>query len=269
MSQSGSLAGANVYRFSSKEWLATPGLYYYGYRWYAPNLQRWLNRDPIGERGGLNLYAFVGNTATDQPDPFGLTNQPGDCGWLWYTSPFQVPTPPPPIARPILQPSNGPGIPIQRPNQAARVVQQDFLGAFGVGHWTGAAGGQTMQTAISAQIAGLLPVPLINKLPCRSSSMGYSYPTKLNFGGRPQPFVPAGNPGAGQYLGNHANPGLAHSPFAHFPTGLAQGYASGISGVPMPDPLPGGYHKLGQFLGEVLGNAVSIFSRARVGTASG
>jgi uncharacterized protein RhaS with RHS repeats len=38
---SGSLAGANVYRFSSKEWISW-GFYYYGYRFYDPNLQRWL-----------------------------------------------------------------------------------------------------------------------------------------------------------------------------------------------------------------------------------
>ncbi len=73
VSQSGSLAGANVYRFSSKEWLSTPGLYYYGYRWYAPNLQRWLNRDPIGERYDANLYRFVYNSPLNYVDPDGLT----------------------------------------------------------------------------------------------------------------------------------------------------------------------------------------------------
>ena len=42
----GPLADANVYRFSSKEYHAQTGFYYYGYRWYAPNLQRWMSRDP-------------------------------------------------------------------------------------------------------------------------------------------------------------------------------------------------------------------------------
>ncbi|MCL4785209.1 MAG: hypothetical protein KJ070_00235 [Verrucomicrobia bacterium] len=51
VSTSGALAGANGYRFSSKEWLATPG-FYYGYRWYAPDLQRWLNRHPIKRKVG-------------------------------------------------------------------------------------------------------------------------------------------------------------------------------------------------------------------------
>ena len=30
-----------------------------GYRYYSPQLGRWVNRDPIGEEGGLNLYGFV------------------------------------------------------------------------------------------------------------------------------------------------------------------------------------------------------------------
>ena len=47
ISSSGSLAAANVYRFSSKEIHVNGGLYYYGYRFYHPNLQRWLNRDPM------------------------------------------------------------------------------------------------------------------------------------------------------------------------------------------------------------------------------
>jgi len=33
---------------------------------------RWLNRDPIGERGGLNLYAFVGNDGVNLWDLLGL-----------------------------------------------------------------------------------------------------------------------------------------------------------------------------------------------------
>jgi uncharacterized protein RhaS with RHS repeats len=49
-------------------------LYYYGYRYYDPNLQRWLNRDPIQEAGGINLYGFVGNDAVNIFDLFGLAD---------------------------------------------------------------------------------------------------------------------------------------------------------------------------------------------------
>src|SRR5206468_2532399 len=66
------LADANLYRFSSKEFHTTSGLHYYLYRYYDAGLQRWLNRDPIGEGGGVNLYAYVGNDATGSIDAVGL-----------------------------------------------------------------------------------------------------------------------------------------------------------------------------------------------------
>ena len=34
--------------------------------------KRWLNRDPIQEEGGINLYRFVGNSPLDFIDPLGL-----------------------------------------------------------------------------------------------------------------------------------------------------------------------------------------------------
>jgi RHS repeat-associated protein len=61
----------NVYRFSSKE-MHQSGMYYYGYRFYDPNLQRWINRDPIQEEDGPNLYNFVSNFPTTLVDLFGL-----------------------------------------------------------------------------------------------------------------------------------------------------------------------------------------------------
>jgi RHS repeat-associated protein len=71
--QWGPLAEANRYRFSSKEVQPHSGLYYYGFRFYDPSLQRWLNQDPLGERGGMNLYGFVGNSPLNRVDPFGLS----------------------------------------------------------------------------------------------------------------------------------------------------------------------------------------------------
>jgi RHS repeat-associated protein len=61
----------NVYRFSSKERHANSGTYYYGYGFYDPNLQRWLNTDPIGEWGGFNLYMVVWNSPLNWHDRFG------------------------------------------------------------------------------------------------------------------------------------------------------------------------------------------------------
>ena len=105
LSSSGTLAGANVYRFSSKEIHVNSGMYYYGYRFYDPSLQRWINRDPIGEQTraqaflsetagiksnanpmpldaleGPNPYAFVHNQPTSGYDGDGLlAESPGVC----------------------------------------------------------------------------------------------------------------------------------------------------------------------------------------------
>jgi RHS repeat-associated protein len=48
------------------------GYYNYGYRYYSPELGRWLSRDPIGETGGVNLYAMVLNNPTNEHDKLGL-----------------------------------------------------------------------------------------------------------------------------------------------------------------------------------------------------
>jgi RHS repeat-associated protein len=74
LSKSGSLADVNLYRFSSKEFHVNSGLYYYLYRFYDTGLQRWLNRDPFEEGGGVNLYGFVRN------NPMNLLDRLGLCG---------------------------------------------------------------------------------------------------------------------------------------------------------------------------------------------
>ncbi len=48
------------------------GVLYYGYRYYDPVNGRWPSRDPIGERGGINLYGMVGNDAVGRWDVLGL-----------------------------------------------------------------------------------------------------------------------------------------------------------------------------------------------------
>ncbi len=68
---SGAVAALNPLRFSTKYCDAETDLYYYGYRFYNPELGRFLNRDPIAEKGGLNLYGFVGNDPENYIDPLG------------------------------------------------------------------------------------------------------------------------------------------------------------------------------------------------------
>ena len=40
-------------------------------RAYSASLARWISRDPIAERGGTNLYAYVSNAPINLADPFG------------------------------------------------------------------------------------------------------------------------------------------------------------------------------------------------------
>jgi RHS repeat-associated protein len=47
------------------------GLYLTQYRAYNPDVGRWISRDPIGIRGGLNLYGYVGGKPTNYYDRTG------------------------------------------------------------------------------------------------------------------------------------------------------------------------------------------------------
>lgn len=60
-----------VVRYTGQERDGT-GLYYYGYRYYAPWLGRWLNPDPAGPVDGLNLYRMVRNNPVTFVDTKGL-----------------------------------------------------------------------------------------------------------------------------------------------------------------------------------------------------
>jgi len=70
--QSGDLADTFKFRFSTKYLDEETGLYYYGYRFYSPELMRWLSRDPIEEEGGINLYVICDNNTVCFYDSFGL-----------------------------------------------------------------------------------------------------------------------------------------------------------------------------------------------------
>lgn len=67
------------YQFSTKELDGSTGMNYFGYRFYHSEFGRWINRDPIGERGGLNLYAFVSNDPIVGYDILGMLGC-FDCG---------------------------------------------------------------------------------------------------------------------------------------------------------------------------------------------
>ncbi len=96
----GAMADKNPFRFSTKYFDEFSGLYYFGYRYYSPDLGRWLSRDPLEELGSkilrnertdlelidplykialkqendINLYSFNLNNPATRIDPFGLAS---------------------------------------------------------------------------------------------------------------------------------------------------------------------------------------------------
>ncbi|MEZ5274878.1 MAG: RHS repeat-associated core domain-containing protein [Opitutaceae bacterium] len=70
----GSLAynHANPFRFATKYTDDESGLVYFGHRYYNPKTGRFINRDPIEEMGGFNLYRYTNNDAINRWDYLGL-----------------------------------------------------------------------------------------------------------------------------------------------------------------------------------------------------
>ncbi len=64
------------YRYTGKERDDTTGLYYYGARYYATWMGRWLSPDPSGPADGLNIYKYVSNNPINLVDPNGLQEAP-------------------------------------------------------------------------------------------------------------------------------------------------------------------------------------------------
>lgn len=77
-----------VVRYSGKERDAS-GLYYYGLRYYAPWLMRWISPDPGGSIDGLNLYTMVRNSPISYIDIAGLEGVvPTSVNWIWLGGPI-------------------------------------------------------------------------------------------------------------------------------------------------------------------------------------
>ena len=67
---------------------AASGLVLAPYRAYDAELGRWLSEDPIGERGGLNLYGYVGNGVVGALDLLGLADYKG--AWIVEPSTYHA-----------------------------------------------------------------------------------------------------------------------------------------------------------------------------------
>jgi RHS repeat-associated protein len=72
--------------FSSRYLDPESGLLYFGYRYYTPDLGRWLCRDPLQEQAGPNLYAYCQNDPINQIDPLGLWAEGGHYYTVLYVA---------------------------------------------------------------------------------------------------------------------------------------------------------------------------------------
>jgi len=70
----------NPYMFTGRRFDSETGLYYYRARYYDPYIGRFLQTDPIGYYGGLNLYTYVDNNPVNWIDPWGLKKGDGGSG---------------------------------------------------------------------------------------------------------------------------------------------------------------------------------------------
>jgi len=64
------------------------GLLYMRARYYNPYISRFINADPSGFGGGLNVYLFCNGNPISETDPFGLCAQQQNAGYSWLTGPL-------------------------------------------------------------------------------------------------------------------------------------------------------------------------------------
>jgi RHS repeat-associated protein len=87
----------NRYMFTGREYDAETGLYYYRARMYSPDLGRFLQKDPIGYKAGINLYTYCLNNPINWIDPMGWDKQGGNKGNFpegYMNPPKTTPEPP-------------------------------------------------------------------------------------------------------------------------------------------------------------------------------
>ena len=69
------LGGRLRYDWTGREYDSETGFSFHRARYYLRTLRRWTQEDPIGYRGGINLYAYVGGTPLEGRDPSGLRKE--------------------------------------------------------------------------------------------------------------------------------------------------------------------------------------------------
>ena len=70
----------NTTIFTGRQYDPESQIYWYRARYYSPQIGRFISRDPIGTKGGINLYGYVGDNSANYLDPKGMQLEIGGGG---------------------------------------------------------------------------------------------------------------------------------------------------------------------------------------------
>ncbi len=71
-------ANSGRFGYAGRPYLYVSGLYDNRARAYNPRLGRFMQSDPIGQAGGINIYRYASNDPINRIDPWGLSDEPED-----------------------------------------------------------------------------------------------------------------------------------------------------------------------------------------------